>query len=107
MKFTPHESGTMTSFFHTRTPRYRSEWNHYPDSDRAFLREVNARSINSSLVSYQGKSGGVLLYPFDELKPPFSGVPAPKVRAGDVVEVTTSRKTKLSEFVIPRNAAVR
>ena len=36
-----------------------SEWNHFPDSERGFLRDANARNLEDFLVSYRGEVNGV------------------------------------------------
>ena len=49
------------------------------------------------------------MYPFSvfEEDEKYSDVPAPKVRAGDVIEVTTSKDLAYFDFVIKAGTAIR
>lgn len=48
------------------------------------------------------------MYPFHTaLKPPFTGVPAPRIRAGDMVEVSLEKELGFDGFVAPAGADVQ
>ena len=83
--------------------------NHYPDSEKQFLKDMNVRPLREYLVSYKGKeSEDPILYPFyNELDPKYSDVPSPKIRAGDIVEVNTNKDIKFFDFVISEGTAVK
>ena len=79
--------------------------NHCTDSDGSFLKEMKARDIGKYLVDYRShqKKRGVEMnddmYPFyQQLKPPYTDAPSPKVRAGDVIEVTLKENIPIFGF---------
>jgi hypothetical protein len=88
---------------------------HCDDSDGSFLKEMQARDISKYLVDYRGhqnESGEEdgLMYPFYEdlvSFSPYTGSPAPKVRADDIIEATVDKDTSVFGFPIKKDAALQ
>ncbi len=88
--------------------------NHCADSNGNFVKnEMKAKDIGKYLVDYRShqKKRGVEknddIYPFHQnVKPPYSEAPSPKLRAGDTIVVTLSENNPIFGFSMKGSLSV-
>lgn len=88
--------------------------NHCTDSDGSFVKhKMKAKDIGKYLVDYRShqKKHGVDknddMYPFHQnLIPPYTDAPSPKVRAGDIIGVTLTENKPIFGFSMKGSLSV-